>query len=145
MRVALNGAGSGDAGEARLLEGGYIARTAIAHAGTQSPDILVHHFRQRAFEGDAPDNAFGDQLLNVIFHILEVAVFGAFLHSFEGAHAAIGLEFAPFVDNRLTWGLLHARKEGASHNGISAGGNGFDDVASVTDAAIGNEGDFHGR
>ena len=94
--------------------------------GPEAASHLVHDFEYGAFVGDAAADAFRHEFFEVVFRILEVAVFGALLHRLQGTHAAVGFESAPFVYDGFAWALFGAREHGADHHGICASGDAFD-------------------
>src|SRR5690625_6983595 len=65
----------------------------------------------------------------IIFHILEVAVFGALRHCAETAHPTIRLILSGFIDDRFTRTFIYPRKHGSHHDGIGTSCNGFRYVA----------------
>ncbi len=143
MRMALANAGISDLHKLCILQFLDRARAAIAHARTQTANVLHHHFRQRAFVWNTPFDTFRHQFFNIVFHILEVAIFGALLHRTQRTHTAIHLEFPTFVDDRLARRFFNTGKQATCHDGACPGGNGFDNIARVANAAVAN--DRHAR
>ena len=139
--MAFHHAGGGDLDEPGLLQLADVARAGVSHAGPESADHLVDHFREAPLEGYPSDDAFRYQFLDVVLHILEIAVLGPFLHGFDGSHPTVGLEFPSFEDDGLARRFIHPCEEGAGHDGIGTCGDGFDDVARVADPAVGDHGD----
>ena len=80
MRMALGHTGSRDAYETGLLEFLKIVRSAIAHTCTETSYQLVHHLGQSTLVRHLGHDTFRYELLDVLFHILEIAVLGAELH-----------------------------------------------------------------
>src|SRR5690606_15803629 len=86
-----------------FLQGRYRRRAAIAHAGTDTTHQLVDHFGHQTLVSHTTHDAFRHQFLAVFFVTLEVAVFRAFLHRLDRAHAAVRLELTAFVNDHLAW------------------------------------------
>src|SRR5690606_17256573 len=82
-----------------------VGGTAVAHAGPQPADQLVHRLRQRTAVGNAALDALGHELGGVI---LEVAVAGPRLHGAQRAHAPVDLVGAALVDLQFAGALLGA-------------------------------------
>ena len=139
MDVAFAEAAGGDADEAgALAELGDGGRADVAHAGLEAAHELEDDVGQRAFVRDAAFDAFRDELAGAV---LTVAVARAFLHRADGAHAAVGFEAAALRLHRLAGAFAGACQKRAEHDQVGAGGERFDDVARVADAAVGD--DFH--
>src|SRR5690606_1677328 len=135
--MALAVPGLGDPHEAAVGPQALdVGGTAVAHAGPQPADQLVHRLRQRAAVGNAALDAPGHGRRGVI---LEVAVAGPRLHGAQRAHAPVDLVGATLVDLQFAGALLGAGEEAADHDAGSAGGDGLDDVARVADAAVGDD------
>ena len=107
--VGFAQAGAGDADEAavgfEIVERGGAD---IAHAGLQAADELVGERTERSFIGHAAFDAFGDGFATLAVGVVlhgGVAV-GAGVHRGGGAHAAIRLEGAPLVEDRLAGGFF---------------------------------------
>ncbi len=110
--------------------------------------------------GDAALDAFGDELgeavaadlrlgeVDAVVEVagevvlaLEVAFAGALGHGAQRAHAAVGLEAAALVEDRLAGGLVDAGKERPHHADVGPRGDGLGDVAGELDAAVGDDRD----
>lgn len=76
---------------------------------------------------------------DIVFHILEITVFGAMLHSLKRAHTSIGFIFSSFKNYSVTGGLVDAGKQGTSHDRRSTGSDGFHYIAGITYPTIGND------
>src|SRR5947208_12257254 len=98
----------------------------------------MYERRERPFMRHAAFNAFRHELA-LRFARLAVTIFAAFLHRAERPHAAIGFERAALIENDLAGTLIRAGEQRADHHGISAGGDGFSDVARILDAAVGDD------
>ena len=57
--------------------------SAVAHTGSQAADHLVDHLFERAFVRYTRGDSFRNELLDIVFHILEITVFRAVLHCFK--------------------------------------------------------------
>ena len=136
-------AGRAHAHKLRLLHLANAAGPAIAHARAQAADVLHHHFRQRSFVGHPAFDAFGHELFEVVFDVLEIAVFRTQGHRAEGAHAAVDLKLSTVVDDRLAGSLFYAGEQSAGHDHVGAGHDGLGDVAGVAHAAVAD--DRHAR
>src|ERR1044071_5760995 len=139
--VRLLEAGGADADEARLLLklfDGAAAR--VAHAGAQAADELSHHVGQSALVGDAPLDAFGDELRLDVGRLLRVAVLRALAHRADTPHAAVRLERAPLEENQLARRLFGAREERPDHHHVRARRDGLRHVARELHAAVGDDG-----
>ena len=144
MRVALDQAGVGDAGEAgpaaQVVQAG---RADVAHAAAQAAGQLEHVVGQRALVGHLALDPFGHQLAEGT-QVLPVAlgggvaVAGPALHRAYGAHAAVLLEAPAFVNHQVAGRFLQAGQQRAQHHRAGAGRQRLDDVAGVLDAAVGD-------
>ena len=135
--VAFDKARAGDADELGLfVQFGDGGAAGVAHAALDAAHQLVDVIRQRAPVGHAALHALRHQLFVAL---LEVAVAAAVLHGGDGAHAAVALVLAALVDLAFAGGFLAAGQQAAQHNGAGAGGQGFDDIAGIFDAAVGND------
>src|SRR5262249_12751822 len=76
--------------------------------------------------------------------LLAVALVRALGHGADGAHAAVGLEAAAAVDDRVAGALGQAGEQAADHHAVGAGGQRLGDVAGVADAAVGDHRDAAG-
>src|SRR5262249_27353945 len=124
VRVALLDRGAGDRDEPGLgpefFDG---AGAAVAHAGAEAADELEDEIGERALVGDPAVDAFGDELLGRLVlgvrrpggSVLAVAVVGPLGHGADGAHAAIRLEAAAAVDDRLAGALGQPGEQAADH------------------------------
>ena len=139
MGVAFFDTGSGHAHELRALQRGNVRGTAVAHAGPQAANDLVHHFEHGAFVRHAATDTLGNKFLEVVFCVLEVTVFRTFLHGFQRAHAAVAFEAAAFVNDGFARALFRTSEHRTDHHGICASGEAFDDVAREADAAVRND------
>ncbi len=101
----------------------------------------MHDFLDAAFEGHATADAFRHQLLQVVFCVLEVAVFRPFLHGLHRTHAAVRFESTPLVDDGFAGAFFGSGQHRPNHDGVTASCQGFDDVAGVANAAVGDDGD----
>src|SRR5690349_19273380 len=111
VRMAFRHAGIGDLYKLGfLLQFFHRGGPAITHACPQTTDVLDHDFLQGAFVRYPAFNSFRNQLFDVVFHILKIAVFGAQLHGAETAHSAVGFEFPTVKYNRLTRCFLYTGK-----------------------------------
>ena len=126
---------------------GIVRAAAVAHAGAQAADQLVHHRGDAAFVRDAPFDPFRHQLLACtpagleVELVLEVAVAAAAAHRADRPHAAVLLEAAALVQNQLARALVGARKQVADHRRARADGERLGDVAGEADAAVGDHRD----
>src|SRR4051812_42294836 len=148
VRVTLEDRGAGDLDEAglgaELLDG---PGAAVAHAGAEAADELEDEVGQGSLVGDAALDPLGDELLGgqaLGFalgppRILAVALVRALGHGAERAHAAVALEAAAAVDDRLAGALGQAGEQAADHHAVGAGGDRLGDVAGVADAAVGDD------
>ena len=128
----------GDAHKLRLRpQLGQAAGTHIAHARAQPAHQLEKIVGQIALVGHLPLDPFRD----VFAFAQAVPVAGQSLHRAQRAHPPVFFEAAPFVDDQFAGRLGQAGQQAAKHHGVRTGGQGFDDVARVLDAAIGDDGD----
>src|SRR5690349_17111858 len=132
--VALAQAGRGHAHELSALPQ-FLDRSAaaVAHSGAQAPDELIHQLGQQAFVRYAALDAFGHQLPAAF---LRVAVGRALAHRAHRPHAAIALERAALIENRLAGTFFGARQQASDHHAVGARGDRLGDVAGKLDAAI---------
>lgn len=107
--------------------------------GPDAAQQLEDGVRHRPFVGHPALYPFGNQFFIVL---LEITVFAAVSHSSQRTHAAIDFEASALVDLLLTGGFFAARQQGAQHYHIGARCQGFDNVAGIFDAAVGNDGDI---
>ena len=139
MRVALAQARGGDAHELRRSAQRFnVGRAAVAHAGAETADHLIHRVGHRSAVRYAALDALGDEL--GVF-LLEVAVLRALRHRSEGAHAAVDLELTALEHLGIARGFLAPGEHGAEHHDAAARGKRLDDIAGVLDAAVGDDGD----
>src|SRR6478672_10192115 len=94
-----NSAGRDSNKSSSILQRRNILGATIPHSGTKSTDKLLHAFVEFAFVWYTTHNSFRNQFLDIVFHILEITVFGSFLHGFHRTHAAVGFEFSSFKNN----------------------------------------------
>ena len=122
-----------------------------AHAAAHAAGHLRDERLDAALVGDHALDALGHELGErasvarpglAVHRLLEVAVRGAFLHRAERAHAAVGLEGAALVEDRLAGRLLGPGEQRADHHDVGAGGDRLGDVAGELDAAVGDERDL---
>src|ERR1700743_567844 len=119
MCMAFLHTGIGDLDELRLLlQGPDILCTTITHTCPETADILLNDFRQIALEGNPPFNAFRHQLLDIVFHILEITVAAALCHGADGTHPAVLFELPAFIDDGLAGAFFHTREYAAHHDDI---------------------------
>src|SRR5690606_25521255 len=92
VRMALSMPGRRHTHElGRLLQLLERRRAAIAHGRPQSANHLVDDFAQISAVGHAALDAFRNELLDVVFGILEVAVLRSRFHRSDGSHPAVAL------------------------------------------------------
>src|SRR5262249_29830180 len=82
-------------------EGRHVGGAAVAHPGPQAADELRDERGQRALVGDPPLDPLGHELPLVELVLLEVTVAAPLPHRAERSHAAVFLEAAPLVEDRL--------------------------------------------
>src|SRR5262245_57629207 len=103
MRMALHYCGRSNLDKPRsrskLLN---VRRSTVTHTSLKSTDQLVDIFCERSFVGHATFHAFRHQLVRLSLRLLSVS-FGrsALDHRAQGAHAAIGFEATPLVDDHF--------------------------------------------
>ena len=102
MRMALGHTRSRDAHEAGFLELRKIMRSAITHTCAETAYELVHHLGQSPLVGNLGHYTLRYEFLDILLHILEIAVLGTELHGFERAHTAVGLELTAVEDDGLS-------------------------------------------
>src|ERR671935_2519957 len=110
VRMALAQARRGDAHELCALHLVDRRGAAVAHRLAQTADELVQDGGERALVRDAPLDALGHELLDVLDVALEVAVARrtACAHRTERAHAAVLLEPLALMEHDLAWALVGA-------------------------------------
>src|SRR5579884_2171552 len=96
-----------------FLQLAQIGGAAVAHPAAQAADQLLHHGRQRPAVGHARLDSLGD----VFAAALAVAVGRTGFHGAERAHAAVGLEGAALVEDRLAGSFFGAGQQAAEHDG----------------------------
>src|SRR5262245_32504501 len=146
MGMALLYRGRADEDEARagaqLLD---VACPTVAHAGPQPAHELVDERRQRSLVGHASFDTLRHQLAAAgggcfpAADPLAVAVAGAGHHRPERPHAAVDLEAAPLVEDRLPRALRQAREQAADHDARRPGRDSLGGIARVADATVGDE------
>src|SRR6266511_5658488 len=118
MRMALLHRGRAHRDEAapraQLLD---VPGPTIPHPGTEPADQLIDEPRQRPLVRDTPLDALGHQLVALAVP-LTVAVLRAGHHGPQRAHAAVRLEAASLVENRLPRALGQAREQAAEHDRV---------------------------
>src|SRR6202043_2933907 len=78
-------------------------------------------------------------LLAHVLAALEVALARALRHRRQRTHAAIGLERAALVENRLAWALIDTGEPRSHHAHAGPCRYRLGDVARVLDAAVGDD------
>src|SRR5690606_33743154 len=109
----------------------------VPHPRAQAADQLDHDRRQRAPVGNAPFDAFGDELL-VRRAALAIAILAAALHRTERPHPAVDLVAAPLVEHELAGGFVSTGEQGSTHHARGACRDGLGDFTGVLDAAVGD-------
>ena len=104
------------------------------------PYMVDSDLLDASFERHSTADAFRHQFLQVVFCVLEVAVFGSFLHGLHRAHAAVRFESATLVDDGLAGALFGSSEHGPNHDGMTAPCQGLDNVAGVANASVGDDG-----
>src|SRR5207253_10300754 len=72
----------------------------------------------------------------------EVSIGRAFSHRGERSHTANRLETTTFEQEAFARAFFRAREHRTHHDGRGTCGYGFDDVAGITNAAVGDEWDL---
>src|SRR3954451_7200645 len=131
MRMRLAQPGRGDADELRVVQLLDRRGAAVAHRLPQSADELVEDRRERALVRDAPLDALGHELVDVLDVALEVAILRerARAHRAEGAHAAVLLEALALVEHHVSRRLVGSREHRPEHHCVGACGDRFRYVA----------------
>src|SRR5258706_5158177 len=90
-----------------------------------------------SFKRNASYNSFRHQLPGIGIG-LEVAVFRALTHRFNGTHAPVFFVFSSLIYNRFTGRFFNSCKERTNHYAMSSGSNSFSYVARKTDSPVSN-------
>ena len=98
----------------------------------------MHDAGERAAIRDTAFDAFGHQFVCVA-GVLEIAVFRAFFHCAQRAHAAVAFVAAALEEFGFARGFFGAGEQTAEHDRGCAGDDGFADIARITDAAVGDQ------
>src|SRR3989339_527315 len=96
--------------------------------------------RQFAAVDSLSDNAFGHQFFAVGDGGLAIAVFGTLGHGFHRAHAAVNFVHPAVHVGNFARAFFGGGKQLADHNRVGAGRQGFNDIAGIFNAAVGNNG-----
>src|ERR1019366_6849383 len=115
-----------------------VMRPDVAHPGLQATDKLIDVRCQRAAIWDPALDALGHDFA-VDHVVLHVAVAHAFAHRSNRSHPAIFLVGAPLVQHRLARAFLGSGEQRSDHYRGCPRGEGLDDVARETHAAIGDD------
>ena len=132
MRMTLQEAGIRNAYKLGMAEFFDVVCTAVSHTGAEASDHLIDDLRDSTLVRNLGDDALRNQLLDVLFHILEITVLGTMLHRLEGTHAPIGLEAAAVHDDCLARGLFGTCEQGTGHDGAGACRESLHDVARIS-------------
>src|SRR5947209_19699950 len=97
-----------------------VPRATVAHSGSKSAYQLVNERGQRALVRHPSLDSFGDQLVPCT-DLLTITVLGPSHHGPQGPHAAVRLEAAPLVNDRLAGALRQAGKRASQHDTVSTG------------------------
>ena len=89
--------------------------------------------------GTRPSTPSGTSLPRAGRVALAVAIAGPGPHRPQRTHAAIGLEGAALVDDRLSRALGQPGQQAAEHDRMGPRRQGLGDVARVADAAVGDD------
>ena len=136
--MALAEPGACDADELRVLHLLDRGGAAVAHRLAQPADELVEDVCDRTFVRHAPLDALGNELVDVLYVALEVAVLGesARLHRAERTHAAVLLEAFAARQDDVAGSLVRAGEQPARHHRVGAGGDRLRDVPGGTEPAV---------
>src|SRR3954454_24578019 len=142
VRMRLAQTGRRDAHELRVVQLLDRRGAAVAHRLPQSADELVQDRRERPLVRDAPLDALGHELVDVLDVALEIAILRerARAHRAERAHPAVLLEALALVEHDVSRRLVRSREHRAEHHGVGAGCESLRDVARRGEAAVCDEG-----
>src|SRR2546423_7032530 len=138
MRMALPQTSRRDAHEPRLLHLVDRRGAAVPHRLAQSADELVKDRRQRSLVRNAPLDALGDELVDILDVALAIPVArgAARAHRTQRAHAAVLLEPLALVEDDFPRRFVGTREDRAGHHRICAGGDCLGDVPRGGEAPV---------
>src|SRR5690625_2207521 len=84
-----------------LLKRFDIRRPDITHSSSEASCHLMNDLTQMSLEGHPALYTFRNQF-QIIFYILEIAVFGTLCHGTKTAHSTIRLILSGFINDRFT-------------------------------------------